>query len=93
MGNLITTLGIAGIFFVLSLQRSKRIEEEIELLQHKLKNTEEAIAFGGKNIKIVRSQGKKHEITFVKELSRWTFADIHSCSSFLSLLNGSFQLI
>ncbi|XP_044496177.1 protein POLLENLESS 3-like isoform X2 [Mangifera indica] len=51
-------------------KRSKRIEEEIELLQHKLKNTEEAIAFGGKNIKIVRSQGKKHEITFVKELSR-----------------------
>ncbi|KAJ0018188.1 hypothetical protein Pint_11271 [Pistacia integerrima] len=51
-------------------KRSKRIEEEIELLQRKLKVTEEAIAFGAKNTKFVRSRGKKHEITFVKELSR-----------------------
>lgn len=51
-------------------KRSKRIEEEIELLKRKLKKTEEVIACGGKSTKIARSQGRKTQITLVQELSR-----------------------
>ncbi|XP_060174540.1 protein POLLENLESS 3-like [Lycium barbarum] len=51
-------------------KRSGRIEEEIEVLELKLKNVEEGIAFGGKKTKIARSQGKKVQITIEKEYSR-----------------------
>nr|GLL39935.1 protein POLLENLESS 3-like isoform X1 [Ipomoea trifida] len=51
-------------------KRSGRIEEEIEMIEHKLKNIEEGIAFGGKKTKTARSQGKKVEITLEKEYSR-----------------------
>lgn len=51
-------------------KRSKRIEEEIELLTRKLKNTEKVIACGGKSTKIGRSHGRKTQITLVQELSR-----------------------
>lgn len=51
-------------------KRSKRIEEEIELLKRKLKNTEDVIACGGKSTKTARSQGRKTQITLVEELSR-----------------------
>lgn len=51
-------------------KRSGRLEEEIELLELKLKNVEEGIAFGGKRTKIARSQGKKVQITIEKEYSR-----------------------
>ncbi|CAN4098875.1 unnamed protein product [Withania somnifera] len=51
-------------------KRSGRLEEEIELLELKLKNVEEGIAFGGKKTKIARSQGKKVQITIEKEYSR-----------------------
>ncbi|XP_016448629.1 protein POLLENLESS 3-like [Nicotiana tabacum] len=51
-------------------KRSGRIEEEIGLLELKLKSVEEGIAFGGKKTKIARSQGKKVHITIEKEYSR-----------------------
>ncbi|KAK4376003.1 hypothetical protein RND71_006680 [Anisodus tanguticus] len=51
-------------------KRSGRIEEQIEILELKLKNVEEGIAFGGKKTKIARSQGKKVQITIEKEYSR-----------------------
>lgn len=54
-------------------QRSGRIEEEIEMIEHKLKNIEEGIAFGGKKTKTARSQGKKVEITLEKEYSRYVY--------------------
>ncbi|KAL0305412.1 UNVERIFIED_CONTAM: putative 3-hydroxyisobutyrate dehydrogenase, mitochondrial [Sesamum radiatum] len=51
-------------------KQSGRIEEEIEMLQLKLKQVEEGIAFGGKRTKMARSQGKKIHITVEKEYSR-----------------------
>ncbi|PIN24091.1 hypothetical protein CDL12_03176 [Handroanthus impetiginosus] len=51
-------------------KQSGRIEEEIKMLQLKLKQVEEGIAFGGKRTKIARSQGKKIQITVEKEYSR-----------------------
>ncbi|XP_050225776.1 protein POLLENLESS 3 [Mercurialis annua] len=64
-------------------KRSGRIEEEIEMLQHKLKNIEEGVAFGGKRTKIARSQGKKVQITVEQEKSRilgnlaWAYLQHH----------------
>ncbi|KAH7557258.1 hypothetical protein JRO89_XS11G0090300 [Xanthoceras sorbifolium] len=51
-------------------KRSGRIEEEIEMLKHKLQNIEEGIAFGGARTKMARSQGKKIQITIEQERSR-----------------------
>lgn len=52
------------------LQRSGRIEEQIEMLHVKLKHIEEGIAFGGRRTKPARSQGKKVQITIEQEYSR-----------------------
>lgn len=73
------------ITFVL-LQRSGRLEEEIELLELKLKNVEEGIAFGGKRTKIARSQGKKVQITIEKEYARLYLLLFLSSTSALFLL-------
>ncbi|GFP95948.1 protein pollenless 3 [Phtheirospermum japonicum] len=51
-------------------KQSGRIEEEIEMLRVKLKQVEEGMTFGGKRIKMARSQGKKVQITVEKEYSR-----------------------
>ncbi|KAA8519333.1 hypothetical protein F0562_013588 [Nyssa sinensis] len=51
-------------------KRSGRIEEQIEMLQLKLKHIEEGVAFGGKRTKTARSQGKKIQITIEQEYSR-----------------------
>lgn len=51
-------------------KQSGRIEEEIGLLQHKLKQVEEGMAFSGRKTKMARSQGKKIQITVQKEYSR-----------------------
>ncbi|GAV65632.1 TPR_1 domain-containing protein [Cephalotus follicularis] len=51
-------------------KKSGRVEEEIEMLERKLKHIEEGIAFGGKRVKIARSQGKKVQITPEQEISR-----------------------
>ncbi|GLU17525.1 hypothetical protein SLE2022_338880 [Rubroshorea leprosula] len=65
-------------------KRSGRIEEEIEMLQNRLKNIEEGIAFGGKRTKTARSQGKKVLITIEQEKARifgnlaWAFLQQHN---------------
>ncbi|CAH9053596.1 unnamed protein product [Cuscuta epithymum] len=51
-------------------KRSGRIEDEIGLLELKLKKVEEGMNFGGKKTKTARSQGKRIEITLDKEYSR-----------------------
>ncbi|GMH20815.1 hypothetical protein Nepgr_022657 [Nepenthes gracilis] len=51
-------------------KRSGRLEEQIEVLQLKLKHIEEGAAFGGKRTKMARSQGKKVYITVEQEYSR-----------------------
>lgn len=56
--------------FLIFFQRSGRIEEEIQMLQLKLKRIE-GIPFGGRRTKIARSQGKKVQITVQQEISRW----------------------
>ncbi|KAJ4975715.1 hypothetical protein NE237_000821 [Protea cynaroides] len=51
-------------------KRCGRFEEQIQLLQHKLKLVEEGSAFGGKRTKIARSQGRKLHVTIDQERSR-----------------------
>lgn len=51
-------------------KRSGRLEEQIQILQHKLKLVEEGNAFGGKRVKLARSQGKKVHITVEQEYAR-----------------------
>lgn len=63
-------ISVTILLLFVFLQRSGRIEEEIKLLELKLKSIEEGIAFGGKKTKIARSQGKKVHITIEKEYSR-----------------------
>ncbi|KDP34921.1 hypothetical protein JCGZ_09209 [Jatropha curcas] len=64
-------------------KRSGRVEEEIEMLQRRLKNIEEGIAFGGKRTKTARSQGRKVQITIEQERSRilgnlaWAYLQHH----------------
>lgn len=63
-------------------KRSGRIEEEIDMLQCKLKQIEEGTVFGGKRTKAARSQGKKVQITIEQEKSRvlgnlaWAFLQL-----------------
>ncbi|TQE12048.1 hypothetical protein C1H46_002442 [Malus baccata] len=52
------------------LQRSGRIEEEIELLESKLKHIDEGIAFCGRRTKTARAQGRKVQITVEQERAR-----------------------
>ena len=58
------------------LQRSGRIEEQIEMLRNKVKTIEEGMSFGGKRTKSARSQGKKIQITLEQEYSRWVLVCI-----------------
>ncbi|KAK4270825.1 hypothetical protein QN277_019594 [Acacia crassicarpa] len=51
-------------------KRSGRIDEEIAMLQQKLKKIEDGVAFVGKRTKQARSQGKKIHITVEQEISR-----------------------
>ncbi|KAF3450487.1 hypothetical protein FNV43_RR06570 [Rhamnella rubrinervis] len=51
-------------------KRAGRTEEEIEMLQSKLKHIDEVLAFGGRKTKTARSQGKKVHITIEQEKSR-----------------------
>ncbi|KAE8655307.1 Protein POLLENLESS 3 [Hibiscus syriacus] len=65
-------------------KRSGRVDEEIEILQTKLRNIEEGTVFGGKKTKIARSQGKKIQITIEQEKSRilgnlaWAYLQQHN---------------
>ncbi|CAM8989486.1 unnamed protein product [Rhodiola kirilowii] len=51
-------------------KRSGRIEEEIEILQHKLKRIEEGTTFGGKKWKFARCQGRRVQVTVEQETAR-----------------------
>lgn len=75
------------------LQRSGRIEEEIGLLELKLKSVEEGIAFGGKKTKIARSQGKKVQITIEKEYSRLYLQLLIFNFSIISCLSNIVQIV
>ncbi|CAN1227899.1 Protein POLLENLESS 3 [Linum grandiflorum] len=65
-------------------KRSGRVEEEIEMLQRKLKNIEEGMVFGGRKTKVARSQGKKIQITIEQEKARilgnlaWAYLQQHN---------------
>ncbi|KAE8658723.1 Protein POLLENLESS 3-LIKE 1 [Hibiscus syriacus] len=65
-------------------KRSGRVDEEIEILQNKLRNIEEGTVFGGKKTKIARSQGKKIQITIEQEKARilgnlaWAYLQQHN---------------
>lgn len=58
------------LFYCICYQRSGRVEEQIELLQSKLKHIEEATSLYGNRTKFARSQGKKIQITVGQEYSR-----------------------
>ncbi|KAM1539910.1 hypothetical protein ACFX14_004698 [Malus domestica] len=51
-------------------KRSGRIEEEIELLESKLKHIDEGVAFCGRRTKTARAQGRKVQITVEQERAR-----------------------
>ncbi|KAL5097696.1 hypothetical protein RYX36_002023 [Vicia faba] len=51
-------------------KRSGRVDEEIGMLHHKLKQIEEGMTFVGRLTKQARSQGKKIQITAEQEISR-----------------------
>jgi hypothetical protein len=59
-----------SLFLSFFSQRFEKIEEEIEMLQCKLKNIEKGIAFSGKKTKTARSQGRKIQITVEHERPR-----------------------
>uniref|UniRef100_A0A9I9ELL5 Protein POLLENLESS 3-LIKE 1-like n=1 Tax=Cucumis melo TaxID=3656 RepID=A0A9I9ELL5_CUCME len=65
-------------------KRSGRIEEEIDMLQRKLKQIEDGTIFGGKRTKAARSQGKKVQITIEQEKARvlgnlaWAFLQLNN---------------
>ena len=58
------------VYHLSVLQRSGRIEEEIEMLQSKLKHIDEGIAFCGRRTKTARAQGRKVQITVEQERAR-----------------------
>lgn len=69
-------------------QRAGRIEEEIEMLQNKLKRIEEGSVFGGRRTKTARSQGKKVHITVEQERSRFIYAHTYiHCVNFCFLFS------
>ncbi|CAK8531413.1 unnamed protein product [Lathyrus sativus] len=51
-------------------KRSGRVDEEIDMLHHKLKQIEDGMTFVGRSTKQARSQGKKIQITAEQEISR-----------------------
>lgn len=89
------SLGLSDNFFLLVLfQRSGRIDEEIEMLQHKLKKIEDGVTFVGRRTKQARSQGKKIHITVEQEISRWVFYSlIHVLPSLLYIKPSSLTLL
>lgn len=83
---LIHVLIIVEVKVYMFLQRSGRIEEQIEMLQVKLNHIEEGIGFGGKRTKVARSQGKKIQITIEQEYSRLLIFSYISLFYMLSFL-------
>lgn len=83
-------MDIICVYVSYIFQRSGRIEEEIQMLQLKLKRIE-GIPFGGRRTKIARSQGKKVQITVEQEISRWKlllfFFFFHPHTLFFNILS------
>eukprot|EP00898_Chlorokybus_atmophyticus_P004255 jgi/Chlat1/4830/Chrsp31S04868 len=51
-------------------KRCGRLEDQVDLLQHKLKMIEQGAAFNGKRTKTARSQGRKFQVSIVQEQTR-----------------------
>ncbi|CAE6185540.1 unnamed protein product [Arabidopsis arenosa] len=66
------------------LPKSGRIEEEAELLEHKLKTLEQGMGFGGRVIRAKRVQGKHVTMTIEQEKARvlgnlgWVHLQLHN---------------
>lgn len=63
------------------LQKSGRIEEEAELLEHKLKTFEQGMGFGGRIIRAKKVQGKHVTMTIEQEKARCKIFGV--CSHYL----------
>lgn len=63
------------------VQRSGRVDEEIAMFHHKLKQIEDGVTFVGRTTKQARSLGKKIQVTAEQEISRCILI-IHALSSF-----------
>lgn len=70
------------------LQRSGRIEEEAELLEHKLKTLEQGMGFGGRVMRAKRVQGKHVTLSIEQEKARCEIS-VFSCflDEYFFLLN------
>lgn len=68
--------------FLMLPQRSGRVDEEIAMLHHKLKQIENGVTFVGRATKQARSQGRKIQVTAEQEISRCIFLIKHALSSF-----------
>jgi hypothetical protein len=58
------------LLFENSLQRCGRLDDQIELLKHKLNLIHQGLAFNGKRTKTARSQGKKFQVSIEQEATR-----------------------
>lgn len=54
----------------MTVQKCGRIDDQIELLNFKLKMIDEGLAFGGRRTKLTRSKGKKFHVSLDHEKSR-----------------------
>lgn len=52
------------------MQRCGRLDDQIELLKHKLNLIHQGLAFNGKRTKTARSQGKKFQVSIEQEATR-----------------------
>jgi hypothetical protein len=52
------------------LQRCGRLDDQIDLLKHKLHLIHQGMAFNGKRTKTARSQGKKFQVSIEQEATR-----------------------
>ena len=70
------------------VKRSGRIDEEIAMLHHKLKQIEDGLTFVGRTTKQARSQGKKIQITAEQEISRLFFLTYMFFCYYIHLVYG-----
>ena len=70
------------------VKRSGRVDEEIAMLHHKLKQIEDGLTFVGRTTKQARSQGKKIQITAEQEISRLFFLTYMFFCYYIHLVYG-----
>lgn len=70
------------------VKRSGRVDEEIAMLCHKLKQIEDGLTFVGRTTKQARSQGKKIQITAEQEISRLFFLTYMFFCYYIHLVYG-----